>query len=174
MAGTKGAFSGKRDDQPFRGWLWCPTLSWSSLGVVGPPLEEEAEDAAWSGRVDTGGMGWRLRAFASASLSEPFVRLLKRPERLLEDLDFVEGAITEAWSLVEAFEHSDLSDRLPEKTATRRRMVGGEDGMEEDERHDGDGGQEVYDDDKRESMSMNGRQKLTGSDAQTCWGRARG
>ena len=75
---------------------------------------------------------------------------------------------------MDAFEPSDLSDRFAEKTATRRRMMGGEDGREGGWEKDGDEGQEVYDDDKRESMSMNGRQKLTGSDAQTCWGRARG
>ena len=78
---------------------WAGTmLSWSSLGVLGPPLEDEAEEP---GRVDTGAIAC-LRPFSSEREKEPLDRLPSRPERTL----VVTAEALEAWLACERSECS--------------------------------------------------------------------
>ena len=81
--------------------------------------------------VDTGSIGC-LRPLESGPDSEPLDKLLKNPDRLLVafvvvDADTFEVLVTadcSEWSARDTLEPaSDLSDRLPVKTAARRRMA---------------------------------------------------
>lgn len=121
--------------------------------------------------MDSGSIGWCLRPFASASLTEVLVSPLKSPERLFVVVDLVlEEPADEPWSAVTAVEASepasDLADRFTLKTAARRRIVLQNGRTLHGQNDGGDEGQEVYDDDENKSMSMEDRQKQTGRDAQ--------
>ena len=91
--------------------------------MLGPPLDEDEDEGACSGVVSTGGLG-RFLCLFSCWEDEPLLKLfdLKNPVRLC-GAGLSVSAAAAVRSAEEAFDAtSDLSDRLPVKAATKRRM----------------------------------------------------